>query len=426
VKRSYPKNITIVSIVFIACILFLAAVNLYVSIQFRNEFIAFERKSVASVAALCSFYLRTMEDNEDLFFQLKYLNRAFEFEHMIVCDTSGRRIYDSRFLRPQFLLSQSRVDFSREFKELPAQYELVQNNNTYLYRHNDPAFYLYLVHSSSYLSSFDVLFRWHIFYITFSLIFVGFLGIFLIRNLFLPMRYVTKLAHDLGVEMQKEEFVSETFNEMFKKMKIREQMLVEFSTYIAHEFRNSIGAISGMARLVEKGKKGASDIVRECKTMEQLINRLLEYSKPLEMVPSEFKVGALCQKAIERSRPPRHITVESTVEPADLCYTGDFELLVMALANLLKNSYEAILSKGNVAIKAGTDKGVVMIMVSDTGTGINQKDIEKIFTPFYSGKADGMGLGLAYVNRVLELHNGRIKVDSVQGKGTTFTIHLPQ
>jgi len=425
VKGSYPRNITIVSIVFIACILFLAVVNLYVSIQFRNEFIAYEKKSVVSIGALCSFYLRTIENNEDLFFQLKYLNRAFEFEHMMLCDTSGRRIYDSRFLRPQFLLSQSKVDFSRDFKNLPGPYELVQKNTTYLYRHDDPEFFLYLVHPSSYLSSFDLLFRWHVFYITFSLIFVGFLGIFLIRNLFLPMRYVTKLARDFGVEMQKEDFVSETFNEMFRKMKTREQTLVEFSTYIAHEFRNSIGAISGLARLVEKGKKDASEIVKECKTMEQLITRLLEYSKPIEMMQSTFQVSVLFKESIERSRPPKRVVIETKIEPEELQCTGDFELLVMALANLLKNSIEAIDKQGNVVLKAFTDSDFLVIKITDTGFGMGQKELDKIFIPFYSGKADGMGLGLAYVNRVLELHNGRIQAESTTGKGTTFTIRLP-
>lgn len=425
-KNSYPRNITIVSIVFIACILFLAVVNLYVSIQFRNEFVAYERKSVLSVATLCSFYLSTIDNNEDLFFQLKYLNRAFEFDHMMLCDTSGRRIYDSRFLRPQFLLSQSTVNFSREFKSIPEPYELVRKSNSYLYRHHDPDFFLYLVHSSSYLSSFDILFRWHIFYITFSLIFVGFLGIFLIRNLFLPMRYVTRLAHDLGVEMQKEDFVSETFSEMFKKMKTREQTLVEFSTYIAHEFRNSIGAIAGLARLVEKGKKGASEIVKECKTMEQLINRLLEYAKPLEIVKSTFTIDMLVNKAIVRSRAPKRIAVVKDIAPDDLQYSGDFDLLVMAFANLLKNSSEAIEDTGTITIVASADESFLEITITDTGVGIDQNKLERIFTPFYSGKADGMGLGLAYVNRVLELHNGRIQVQSTPGKGTLITIRLPR
>ena len=424
-KGSYPRNITIVSFVFIACILFLALVNLFISIQFRNQFIAYDNDNVTSVGILCGMYIDALESREELFFQLKALTNAFGFEHLIITDTTGHRIFDSRFLRPQFLLSQSRVDFSQEFNTIPQVDALVRRGSTYLYHHGDPEFYLFLTHPSSYLSTYDVIFRWHIFYITFSLIFVGFLGIFLIRNLFMPMRYVTKLARDLGVEMQKEDFVSETFNLMFQKMKTREKTLVEFSTYIAHEFRNAIGAITGLARLVEKGKKSASDITKECRSMEQLIDRLLEYARPLKMVRSEFVIEEFLRDAIERSRPPKHIAIESHIDGSITRMKGDYDLLVMAFANLFKNGYEAMEKKGALIIDVHRENTAMIITVRDTGKGMDPKEIENIFTPFYSGKADGMGLGLAYVNRVIELHNGQITVESTPGKGTLFRIRLP-
>ena len=425
-KGSYPRNITAVSIVFIACILFLAAVNLYVGIQFRNEFIVQDRNTIISVATLCGLFMQSSQSDPGLFFQLKNINRAFGFEHMIISDTTGSRIFDSHVLKPQLLPLYRTVDFSSEFAKMPYMDQLVRRGTTYLYRNSEPPFYLYVSHSSSYLATYDVLFRWHIFYITISLIFIGFLGIFLIRNLFLPMRYVTKLAQDLGVEMQKEDFVSETFSEMLKKMKNREQTLVEFSAYIAHEFRNSIGTITGLARLIEKGKKGAHDVVKECKTMEQLISRLLEYSKPLTIVRAEFDITTLITEAIERSHPPKHITIQKNIDLKKVEFLGDYELLVMALANLFKNSYEAIKGKGRVIINVQADNEFIILTIIDTGKGVSARELEKIFTPFYSGKADGMGLGLAYVSRVIELHNGRIQVESELGKGTTFIIKLPK
>ncbi|MBN2621559.1 HAMP domain-containing histidine kinase [candidate division WOR-3 bacterium] len=425
-KSSYPRTITIVAVVFIACILFLAAVNLYVGIRLRNELIAQDQNTIISVATLCGLFMRTNQTDPGLFFQLKNIHRAFEFDHMIISDTSGSRHFDSHVLKPQYMPMHQTIDFSNEFERMPGEDELVRRGSTFLYRSSQPAFYFYASYSSSYLATYDVLFRWHLFYITFSLFFIGFLGIFLIRNLFMPMRYVTRLAKDLGVETHKEDFVSETFSEIFKKMKVREQTLVEFSAYIAHEFRNSIGAISGLARLVEKGKKGATEIVKECKTMEQLINRLLEYSKPLDMVQGEFDIADLLATSIERSRPPKYVTIQKKIDLQRSRFIGDHGLLVMALANLLKNSYEAIEDKGIVAISASVVNDHLVITVTDTGKGLDAKEMERIFTPFYSGKANGMGLGLAYVSRVIELHNGRIQVESTPGKGTTFTIRLPQ
>jgi signal transduction histidine kinase len=426
VKSSYPRNITIVAVVFIACILFLAAVNLYVGIQLRNEFITQDRNTIISVATLCGLFMRSSPDDSALFYRLKNVSRAFTFDHMIISDTTGFRIFDSHVLRPYFMSLYRSVDYSGDFDRMPDPGELLRHGTAYLYQNSDPVFYLFLSNPLSYISTYDTLFRWHLVYITCSLLFVGFLGIFLIRNLFMPMRYVTRLAKDLGVEMHKEDFVSETFSEIFKKMKIREQTLVEFSAYIAHEFRNSIGAIAGLARLVEKGKKGAAEIVKECKTMEQLINRLLEYSKPLDMVQDEFDIADLVDTSIERSRPPKHVAVQKKMDLQRSRFIGDHGLLVMALANLLKNSYEAIEDKGTVAISASVVNDHLVITITDTGKGLDAKEMERIFTPFYSGKADGMGLGLAYVSRVIELHNGRIQVESAPGKGTTFTIRLPQ
>jgi signal transduction histidine kinase len=357
VKGSYPRNIAIVSVAFIVCILFLAVVNLYVGIQFRNEFITHDRNTIISVATLCGLFMHSSHSDSVLFFQLKNINQAFDFEWMIVCDSAGVRIFDSHVLKPQFLLMYRPVDFSSEFDHLPEVDELLRYGTTYLYRSDDPSFYLYVNHPGSYLSTYDTLFRWHLVYITFSLIFVGFLGVFLIRNLFLPMRYVTKLARDLGVEMQKEDFVSETFSEIFKKMKAREETLVEFSAYIAHEFRNSIGAIAGLARLVGKGQNKSNEIVKECQTMEKLIERLLEYSKPMDIVRTDFDIAALVADAIERSRPPKHVKVQKNINLEKRQLHGDHELLTIALANLLKNGYEAIKGKGQVTIEAAAETG---------------------------------------------------------------------
>ncbi|GAH15711.1 unnamed protein product, partial [marine sediment metagenome] len=254
---------------------------------------------------------------------------------------------------------------------------------------------------------------------TISLIFVGFLGIFLIRNLFLPMRYVANVAEELGVEMKKEDFVSETFNEIFKKMKLKEEMLVEFSSYIAHEFRNSLGAIIGLARLVEKGKKPASDIIKECRTMEELIARLLEYSRPVEPVVSPVDVRQLIDDAVSRISLPKRIQLKKKIAKDIPKINGDYDLLHTAITNLLKNSIEAIEKAGSIKVNVAIGDDVLLIAVTDDGCGLDPQELEKIFSPFYSKKESGMGLGLAYVKKIIEIHNGRIEVDSKKGSGTT-------
>ncbi len=424
-KGSYPRNISIIAVVFIFLILFLAVVNLYISLQFRNEFVIYDQNKIISIATLCSDYLNKYSDRSELHYFFKRIGSAFDLDHIIITDTLGNRIFDSGMLPLELSLPENKIDFTDDFKRLPEPGEVIQNNDKFIYLNPEPHFYFYTSLIYSYSIMFDKIFRWHIFYITISLLFIGFLGIFLIRNLFLPMRYVTNLAKDMGIQMKKEDFVSETFNEIFKKMKLKEETLVEFSSYIAHEFRNSIGAISGLARLVEKGKKPASDIVNECRTMEDLITRLLEYSRPLTVISASVDVKQLIDDAVVRAAIPKRIGVGKKIKTDIPQFIGDYELLLVAITNLLKNSIDSIRKKGFIKVAVSGDNDFIFISVTDNGSGIDESDMDKVFNPFYSKKEQGMGLGLAYVKKIMEIHNGRVELESKKGGGAKFILKFP-
>ena len=424
-KSSYPRNISLISVVFIVLILFLALVNLYISMQFRREFARYDHDKVRTIAALCSDYLNRYDNKTTLYSMFKNTKSAFELEHMVIADTLGYRVYDSWKLPLELSLSHSRVNFSADFQRLPVPGEMLRKRNIYIYFNEEPPFYLYMSLLASEVFTFDSLFRWHIVYITISLLFIGFLGIFLIRNLFMPMRYVSSVARDMGIEMKKEDFVSATFNEIFKTIKRKEETLVEFSAYIAHEFRNSIGAIIGLARLVEKGKKPASAIVEECQAMTDLIAKLLEYSKPLKAISGSVDVRQLLDDAVQKAAIPDRIEVKKNVVGAVPSFVGDYELLLAALTNVFKNSVEAIEGKGSIDVDVAHEDDSIIVTVTDSGTGIDEDELERIFSPFHTQKADGMGLGLAYVKKIMELHNGRINVASKKGRGSTFILYFP-
>jgi signal transduction histidine kinase len=105
---------------------------------------------------------------------------------------------------------------------------------------------------------------------------------------------------------------------------------------------------------------------------------------------------------------------------------GDYDLLHAALINLLKNSIEAIKNKGIITLEVQFDDTLLSLIITDNGCGLDAQETEKIFSPFYSKKESGMGLGLAYVKKIVEIHNGRIEVNSKKGQGTTFTLKLPR
>ncbi len=413
-RKSYPRDIATVSVIFIFLIIFLAVVNLYVSTQLRIAFVDAQEERVFSLAKLCGVYLNH-QDRERL---IRNVAEAFDVGQLVIVDTKGNKIYDSYLKFPG-----SSFDYTKFFNRLPESGRIIQNRNNLVYHNSEPEFYLYLFKYPGY-GAIDNVFRWHLLYVTLSLIFISFLGFFLIRNLFLPMRYVARIAQQYGIEMKKEDFVPATFNELFNKLKEKEKELLEFSAYIAHEFRNSLATITGLARLIQKGKKDPAEIVKECLIMEGLIANLLEYARPTKLMKTEFVLNEMIEEAIRKTDCPERVNIERHFEYQGKIY-GDYELVLNALVNLLKNGIEAISNSGRLIIKTSAAEDSIIISVADTGRGISEENLNNVFSPFYSDKIGGIGLGLAFVKKVVDLHDGRIIARSKQGKGTEFIIRLP-
>lgn len=421
---SYPRDIGAIAAIFIVLILFVALFNLYISFQFRNEFIDYGRNNVMSIISVCRGYMNGGYDQRELSSLLRGASQSFDLARLVVSDTLGDRIYDS-WRHFTAITPIEDFDYSSGFARLPAPGELLQENNEFIYFSIEPPVYFYVSLNPAYTVVFGNIFRWHIFYITISLVFTSLMGLYLLRNLFLPMRYVTNLARSFGIEMKKEDFVSATFNEVYRKLKLREQMLVEFSAYVAHEFRNSLGAIIGLARLVEKGKRPATEIIKECRNMEELIARILEYSKPLRLDLAGVDLNKVLDDALSRITVPKRIQMVKKATQSIPQVRGDHELLTVAICNLLKNAKEAIKGKGQIKILTGVKDGTCFVSIEDSGVGMDSDELEMVFNPFFSKKAEGMGLGLAYVKKVIEEHGGRVEVRSKKGKGATFLIEVP-
>lgn len=413
-KNSYPQNIALISIIFICLIIFLAMVNLYVTNVLKTSFVNTYQTQIASFANVCGIYLNSPEKENFI----KPLIEAFRIGNIVIADSTGNKIYDSALKLPG--VTQDNISI---FRSLPEPGKIIRQGNNLVYHNLEPNFYLYLFNCPGYFTT-ENLFRWHLIYITLSLILISFLGFFLIKDLFLPMRYVARVAQRFGIEMQKEDFVYATFKEIFDKLKSSERELLEFSAYIAHEFRNSLATITGLARLIQKGKKNPEEIIKECHTMEGLISNLLEYARPLKLIKSEFVLNNLLTEAIKKVNIPAYITLENEYKYPGKIY-ADYELLLSAVTNLLKNSVEAITTNGKIKITTTNEMDAVIISIADTGKGISEENLKNIFSPFYSNKKSGTGLGLAFVKKVIELHDGTISVHSQLNQGTEFNIKLP-
>ena len=220
-----------------------------------------------------------------------------------------------------------------------------------------------------------------------------------------------------------------------------------FLANMSHELRTPLNAIIGFSDVLEQRLFGelneqqaeyAHDIATSGRHLLDLVNEILDLSKVeagrMELEPSEFALAETIRGALAfvRERAVRHaIEVEADI-PADLgTVTADQRKVRQVLINLLSNAVKFTPDGGAIAVGACRKSGEVQVSVRDTGIGIAPVDQAKVFDEFQQvGKAsdrsrEGTGLGLTLAKRFIELHGGRIWVESEVGKGTVFTFTIP-
>jgi len=214
--------------------------------------------------------------------------------------------------------------------------------------------------------------------------------------------------------------------------------LGEMSAGIAHEFKNALATISGYAQMIRSESPAGGDtresaerILDQTRALTHVVTEFLRFAKPLEISYETVPVEAIIERVAEelRESAPK-CQVERTGEFSDL--PGDEALIRQALVNLMRNAEEAARSGGGepqVTI-SGTIEELggrkwQRICVADNGSGIPERDLPKIFLPFYTTKSDGTGLGLAVVQKVALQHGGSIEARNRPGGGAEFLLWLP-
>ena len=210
--------------------------------------------------------------------------------------------------------------------------------------------------------------------------------------------------------------------------------LGEMAASVAHEIRNPLGGIEGFASLLHRdleknpeSQKMAAYIIEGARTLNQLIAKVLNYTRPLKMHYECVDLAGFLQEALHYLEVDESLGCSFSFEtdaPA-LMVSLDPSLMRSAIFNLALNGAQAMAAKGTVQVRVRRGVNTVFIDVEDTGAGIAPDHLEQIFSPFFTTKHDGNGLGLAEVHKVVRAHGGTIEVISEVGKGTTFTIKLP-
>ncbi|MFA6239252.1 MAG: ATP-binding protein [Bacteriovorax sp.] len=215
----------------------------------------------------------------------------------------------------------------------------------------------------------------------------------------------------------------------------RMKALGEMAAQVAHEIRNPLGGIKGFASLLHRDLADKPELLRltdyiveGANTLDRLVTQVLNFSRPFHLeiktinladVLNDLKEMLLAENALNPS-----IEFKLTSPKSVLC-PGDAGLLKAAIHNLLMNAIQAMPDGGKLTLKLEKNDNRAEIKVIDTGIGIPQDHLKKLFSPFFSTKPDGNGLGLAEAHKVIQAHGGEIAVDSLPGYGTRFTLKIP-
>ena len=237
-------------------------------------------------------------------------------------------------------------------------------------------------------------------------------------------RKFTGILHDLSSRVEME-------------AQLREQAalvrLGEMAAVIAHEVKNPLAGIRGAVqviggRLAKDSREAAviGEILSRIDTLNALIQDLLVFARPPQPKPAPVDVSPLLLGTVELlGSDPALSGVRIDVVGSAPPLAADAELLKIVFVNLLVNSAHAMRGEGRIQVSIGVANGSCRVAVADAGPGISPEIREKIFTPFFTTKSRGTGLGLPTAKRLIEAHHGTIHIDCPPGGGTTVTVQLP-
>jgi signal transduction histidine kinase len=206
-----------------------------------------------------------------------------------------------------------------------------------------------------------------------------------------------------------------------------------FASQIAHEIRNPLSSISLNVELLEDELKESNEearglirsVLKELDRLNEIVSEYLQFSRFPKPHLKRGQADSVAREFVQTFKPPSHVKVELQLMPSSPEVWLDNSLLRQVLENLARNAVDAMEGEGTLRIEVDAVERFLIIRVKDTGRGIPPEIQARLFEPFFTTKPHGTGLGLATSQQVIFEHNGHLVVESLPGRGTTFSILLP-
>ena len=242
----------------------------------------------------------------------------------------------------------------------------------------------------------------------------------------------------------------QTVKSLQRQIRLNERLaaLSNMAAGVAHEIRNPLSTLKGYATYLSEKLKNDPQahamgtlMIEEVERLNRVVTDLLFLSKPSQLQFSPVNLAEIVAKAVRLvafDAQNKNIAIHLTGEETPLPISGDADRLLQALLNILLNAVQAIdADSGSITVNLHKEiqektsslstvtEQYALIRIRDTGQGMSKETLANIFTPYFSTKASGTGLGMTITHQIIDLHEGSISVASVLNEGTTFTIRLP-
>ncbi len=232
------------------------------------------------------------------------------------------------------------------------------------------------------------------------------------------------VAHEIGNPLNALNIHLQLLDREAKKLR----KLVPNVSELTARGRGAASPVTELTEIALKTERYLSVAKGEINRLDYIITQFLGAIRPVEPQFQMASVNEVVERTLELLRPEienRGITIEERLHPKLPLAPIDPGQIQQVLVNLCKNASQAMTRAGTLTLRTEPHEGGVCLVVQDTGGGIPQEMLSRIFEPFYTTKKKGSGLGLMIVQRIIRDHGGRIQLESNVGQGTTFRIWLP-